>query len=134
MMKRNLILPVVSLLSATFPVGAASVFPAAATNYIFTTPYRPAHVRGTVMGSPPAYYIPRSEDLDWLNEAVWERLALSGSEFAAPYNFGTNTVLRPEFGRWDLSETNRFYRWVTATDPLNRASGTSIPADYNSIG
>ena len=130
MMKRNLILPVVSLLSATFPVGAASVFPAAATNYIFTTPYRPAHVRGTVMGSPPAYYIPRSEDLDWLNEAVWERLALSGSEFAAPYNFGTNTVLRPEFGRWDLSETNRFYRWVTATDA---AGVTNVVIGYNLV-
>ncbi len=130
MMKRNLVLPVVSLLSATFPVGAASVFPAAATNYIFTTPYRPAHVRGTVMGSPPAYYIPRSEDWDWLVEAVRERLALSASGFSPPYNFGANTVLRPVFGRWDLSETNRFYRWATAIDA---AGVTNVVIGYNLV-
>ena len=109
---------------------AATVTPAAATNYIFTTPLRPAHIRGTVMGSPPAYYIPRSEDLDWLNEAVRERLALRGSGFAVPYNFGTNTVLRPEFGKWELSETNRFYRWVTAIDS---AGVTNVVIGYNLV-
>lgn len=109
---------------------AATVTPAAATNYIFTTPLRPAHIRGLVMGTPPAYYVPRGEDMDWLNEAVTERNALEYSYSAAPYNFGTNTVLRPEFGKWDLSATNRFYRWVTATDA---AGGTNVVIGYSLV-
>lgn len=91
---------------------AATVTPNAASNYLFTTPLRPASIRGLVMGSPPAYYVPRSEDIDWIEEALTERQVLRRGGF--PYS--KNTVLRPEFGKWDLAATNRFYRWVTAVD------------------
>lgn len=127
MMRRIHILAFIRLLSATLPVGAASVIPAAATNYYFTTPLRPAHIRGLVMGSPPAYYIPRSEDFDWLNEAYHERVALSSR---GSYDFGSSDILVPEFGKWNLSETNRFDRWVTAVDA---AGVTNVVVGYNLV-
>jgi len=105
---------------------AAAAYPSAASNYVFTTPLRPAHIRGLVMGSPPAYYVPRSEDVDWLNEAIAERLALAGSWEL----HSTNTVLRPEVGKWELSETNRFYKWVTAIDA---AGVTNVVVGYNLV-
>lgn len=108
------------------PLIAATAFPNAASDYIFTTPLRPAHIKGVVMGSPPAYYIPRSEDVDWLNEAIAERRALAGSWDL----HSTNTVLRPEFGKWELSETNRFHKWVTAIDA---AGVTNVVVGYNLV-
>lgn len=127
MMKRIHILAFIRLMSATLPVGAASVIPDAATNYYFTTPLRPVHIRGLVMGSPPAYYVPRSEDFDWLNEAYMERVALSSHD---SYYFGSSTILVPEFGKWNLSETNRFDRWVTAVDA---AGVTNVVIGYNLV-
>ena len=106
---------------------AATVTPAAATNYLFTTPNRPAHIRGVVMGTPPAYYSPRSEDFDWLNEALQERLSYQGG--TSP-NSTSNTALVAEFGKWALSETNRFYRWTTAVDA---AGVTNVVVGFNLV-
>lgn len=85
MIKKVLILAVASLLFATtLPVGAADVTPAAATNYYFSAPLYPSHIRGEVMGDPPAYRTVRSEDADWLFEAFQERFALrTGSLLSA---------------------------------------------------
>lgn len=104
---------------------AATVTPSAATNYYFSTPTFPAHIRGEVMGDPPAYRTPRSEDADWLVEAIRERTALARGEFFAP-----NTSLRPEFGKWNLAETNRFYRWSTAVDA---AGVTNVVVGYHLV-
>ena len=104
---------------------AANVTPAAATNYYFTTPLRPAHIRGLVMGNPPVYYVPRSEDFDWINEATTERLRLRDGA-----SIGESVVLRPEFGKWGLSETNRFHRWVTAVDA---AGVTNVVVGYHAV-
>ena len=105
---------------------AATVFPATATNYYFTTPLRPGAIRGEVMGTPPAYYTPRSEDFDWLNEAWAEREALAYITVVP----GRSTFLKPTFGMWHLSETNRFYRWVTAVDA---AGVTNVVVGYNLV-
>ena len=115
---------------------AATAVPNAASDYIFTTPLRPAHIRGLVMGSPPAYYEPRSEDVDWLNEAIHERRCyLEGKDPKS----NTNTTLAAEFGKWDLSETNRFDRWSTAVDAAGRTNivvgfhiVTNSPPSYGS--
>ena len=104
---------------------AASVFPAAATNYIFATPLFPATIRGEVMGIPPAYYVPRGEDYDWLVEAYTER-----DRLRAGFMRSTDTVLAPEFGKWALGETNRFNRWVTAVDA---AGVTNVVVGYNLV-
>lgn len=104
-------LAVVSLMFAALPVGAAHVWPDSAAGYIFSTPLYPGKISGVVMGSPPEYFTPRSEDADWLSEAIAERMALRNGHLPDP-----NTVLYPEFGIWELSETNRFYRWETAVD------------------
>lgn len=127
---------------------AATATPAAATNYLFTTPQRPAAIRGLVMGSPPAYYVVRSEDFDWLNEALEERLCYMGGTFPNV----TNTTLAAEFGKWDLDATNRFYRWATAVDaagvtnvvvgyhlvtntpPTSGSPGATVPSSYLLIG
>lgn len=125
MMKRFLILAVVRILFAALPVGAAAVYPSSPSNYLFSTPLWPAHIRGDVMGTPPAYRVPRSEDVDWIAEAYGERAALANGEMPSR---GTST--RAEFGVWPLSETNRFYRWATAVD----ASGvTNVVVGYNIV-
>jgi len=125
MIKRILILSVVRFICATLTVGAATVTPSSPSNYLFSTPLYPAHIRGEVMGTPPAYRVPRSEDVDWIAEAYGERRALGFGEMPAP-----GTSVRPEFGKWPLSETNRFYRWATAVD----VSGvTNIVVGYNIV-
>lgn len=116
MIRKISILAIVRLLFSTLAVGAASVTPSAATDYIFTTPLFPASIRGEVMGDPPAYYDPRGEDVDWMFEAFEERFALISGEVPSQ-----TTHLRPSFGKWNLSATNTFYRWSTAVD----ASGTT---------
>lgn len=105
---------------------AATVTPASATNYYFSTPLRPGAIRGEVMVSTPTYYVPRSEDIDWIAEAYGERAALNGS-YSRP---GSSTFLLPSFGTWDLAETNRFYKYVTAVDP---AGVTNIVIGYNLV-
>lgn len=104
----------------------AAVTPASAAGYHFSTPLRPAHIRGIVMGSPPAYYVPRSEDWDWLAEACEERNALAEGSISVP----KSTALVPEFGTWSLGETNRFYRWVTAVDVTG---ATNVVVGYNLV-
>ena len=116
MIRKISILAVVRLLFVPLTVGAASVTPSAATDYIFTTPLFPASIRGEVMGDPPAYYDARGEDVDWMFEAFEERFALISGEVPSQ-----TTHLRPSFGKWNLSATNIFYRWSTAVD----ASGTT---------
>ena len=124
------LLPFYSLHFARHTLHAADAIPAAATNYYFSTPLRPDHLRGKVIGDPPAYYIPRSEDFDWLQEATMERIALKTRADGHPYNFGTNVVLRPEFGKWGMSATNRFHRWATAVDA---AGVTNVVIGYGLV-
>ena len=100
-----------------FSCTAAKVSPDSADNYLFSTPLYPKKISGVVMGSPPAYYVPRSEDADWLSEAIAERQALRLGHMPSP-----NTVLYPEFGTWVMSETNRFYRWTTAVDAFGNTN------------
>ena len=97
---------------------AATVPQRSAADYYFTRPVMTNNIVGTVMGDPPAYHLPRSEDVAWLHEAYGERVALAGGE---PYGNSWTGALEevvgeaPEFGKWPLSETNRFTRWTTAT-------------------
>ena len=119
------ILAALILLSAAATVGAASVTPSAATNYIFTTPLFPDSIRGEVMGDPPAYYDPRGEDVDWMFEAFEERLALLNGQMRS-----LEPHLEPSFGEWGLNNTNLFYRFATAVD----ASGaTNIVVGYSLV-
>lgn len=104
---------------------AATVTPNAASNYVFTAPMLPAHIRGEVMGDPPAYRTVRSEDADWMLEAFEERFALRDGSLPCP-----GTVLVPEFGTWALSETNRFHSWSTA---VSAAGVTNIVVGYNLV-
>lgn len=125
MIKRILILAVVRLLSAALSVGAVSVTPSSASDYIFTTPLFPDSIRGEVMGDPPAYFDPRGEDIDWLFEAFMERHALINGKMWDPW-----TRTKPSFGEWPLSYTNNFYTWSTAVDA---AGNTNIVVGYNLV-
>jgi len=66
----------IALLALTAAAGAENVTPATAEDYIFTVPVHTNHIRGIVMGWPPAYRAIRSEDIDWLREAWAERYSL----------------------------------------------------------
>lgn len=125
MIKRILILAVVRLLSAALSVGAASVTPSSANDYIFTTPLFPDSIRGEVMGDPPAYYDPRGEDFDWLFEAYSERLALINGSIPSQTDH-----LEPSFGKWPLAATNYFHQWSTAVDA---SGGTNVVVGYNIV-
>lgn len=104
---------------------AALVTPNAASNYVFSSPRYPAHIRGLVMGDPPAYRTVRSEDADWFAEAFQERFRLRQGTLPSP-----EEVLVPEFGNWPISATNRFFRWTTAVDA---AGVTNIVVGYNLV-
>lgn len=104
---------------------AATVTPSSAADYIFSTPLFPASISGKVIGAPPEYYEPRGEDVEWLFEALEERLALESGE-APP----ASIYSIPQLGKWSLSETNRFYTWATAVD----ASGvTNVVVGYSLV-
>lgn len=96
---------------AALSAGAASVTPSTAAGYIFSQPLYPWTIRGEVMGTPPAYLVIRSEDIDWIEEAVAERTALLSGSMPTP-----GTSLIPIFGTWPLSESNRFVKCSTAVD------------------
>lgn len=104
---------------------AALVTPNSASSYVFSSPRYPAHIRGLVMGDPPAYRTVRSEDADWFAEAFLERLQLRQGTLPSP-----EEVLVPEFGNWPISATNRFSRWTTAVDA---AGVTNIVVGYNLV-
>lgn len=123
MIKQISILAFVRLLFSTLAVGAASVTPSAATDYIFTTPLFPSSIRGEVMGDPPAYYDPRGEDVDWMFEAFEERFALMDGVMPS-----LDTHLYPSFGTWSLSTTNNFFRWSTA---VNSSGDTNVVVGYS---
>ena len=123
-MKRFLILAFF-LSCAALSAGAASVTPSTAAGYIFSQPLYPWTIRGEVMGTPPAYLVIRSEDIDWIEEAVAERSALVSGSMPTP-----GTSLIPIFGTWPLSESNRFVKCSTAVD----AEGvTNIVVGYNFV-
>ena len=109
-MKRFLILAF-CLSCAALSAGAASVTPSTAAGYIFSQPLYPWTIRGEVMGTPPAYLVIRSEDIDWIEEAVSERQSLISGSMPTP-----GTSLSPVFGTWPLSESNRFVKCSTAVD------------------
>lgn len=123
-MKRFLILAF-CLSRAALSACAASVTPSTAAGYIFSQPLYPWTIRGEVMGTPPAYLVIRSEDIDWIEEAIAERTALTSGSMPTP-----GTSLIPIFGTWPLSESNRFVKCSTAVD----AEGvTNIVVGYNFV-
>ncbi len=123
-MKRFLILAF-CLSCAALSAGAAYVTPSTAAGYIFSKPLYPWTIRGEVMGTPPAYLVIRSEDIDWIEEAVAERIALLSGRMPTPV-----TSLIPNFGTWPLSESNRFVKCSTAVD----AEGvTNIVVGYTNV-
>lgn len=108
--------------SATVPQQSAS-------DYYFSRPNLPSNITGRVMGAPPAYSVMRSEDVAWLREAYCERAALLSRQWTG---LASNAVLRAEYGKWPLSETNRFYRWTTAAEPTaDGGLATNVIVGYN---
>ena len=94
---------------AVLALAGATVPQDSPDKYYFSVPKSPGRIKGVVIGDPPAYHAMRSEDLDWLNEAACERMALMTGAADGP-----KYVLVPEFGKWPLSETNGYEKWTTA--------------------
>jgi len=115
---------------------AATVRQRSADDYYFSRPNLPSNIVGTVMGDPPAYHIPRSEDVAWLREAWAERVALAGG---SPFGNSWTGVLAdvvvqvPEFGKWPMSETNRFAKWTTGTFVVGSNVVTNIVVGYSVV-
>lgn len=103
-----------------------------ASKYYFTTPVASNLIQGVVIGDPPAYRAMRYEDVAWLAEAEAEREALAnGKDMNA--TGATHMTIRqvPQFGRWNLSETNRFSKWTTAVFLEGDDVVTNIVVGYN---
>lgn len=99
------------LLSLAIALPAATVPQDSAGKYFFSTPYS-TNLVGTVIGDPPAYRALRREDIAWIREAACERCALADGAW-----WGYEQIREePEFGRWPLSESNRFERFATARE------------------
>ena len=99
-------------------IAAATVPQNSAEKYYFSRPNLPSNIVGVVMGDPPAYNLPRSEDVAWLREAWCERAAMvaGGGGWNGLPEYETEV---PVFGKWPLAETNRFRHWTTATELLS---------------
>lgn len=102
-----------ALVAIALAASGASVPQTAADQYVFSRPNLPSNIVGVVMGDPPAYSIPRSEDVAWLREAYAERATLAGD--GGWTGLQEVVTLEPRFGSWPLSASNQFERWVTAT-------------------
>lgn len=131
-------IPVFMVLASVLCGGvlAATVPQRSAEDYFFSRPNLPSNILGTVMGDPPAYHVPRSEDVAWLREAWAERVALAGG---SPFGNSWTGVLAdvvvevPEFGRWPMSETNRFTKWTTDTFLEGENVVTNVVAGYSVV-
>ena len=126
---------IISLAAAMAGLDAATVPQRSADDYHFSRPNAPSNIVGVVMGDPPAYHLPRSEDVAWLREAWAERVALAGG---SPFgNWWTGTLAQvveevPRFGRWPLAETNRFSAWVAASETTAGGGvATNVVVGYN---
>lgn len=109
---------------------AATVDQRSPADYFFSRPNLQSNIVGEIMGSPPSYHVMRSEDVAWLYEAARERAAL---KLGGWYGLASNATLRAEFGRWSLSDSNRFERWTSALVVSNGIPTTNIVVGYVAV-
>lgn len=114
---------------------AASVPQTDANKYLFSRPNLPSNIVGKVMGVPPAYHVMRSEDVAWIHEAYAERAALAGDYWPDEWDgLPRIETYAPTFGKWPLSERNRFACYTTATAPAqNGGLATNIIVGYTVV-
>ncbi len=73
MMKSSIQIALVALAATA---GAVNVPQRSAADYYFVSPVLTNHIRGVVIDVTNAYGVIRSEDVDWFNEATYERISL----------------------------------------------------------
>lgn len=79
MMKRILQIVLLGLVTGPAPLVAVQVPQNSAADYIFTAPRLTNHIHGVLIDTATnGYRVIRSEDVDWLNEAVAERAHIVG--------------------------------------------------------
>ena len=66
----------IALVALAATAGAVNVPQRSAADYYFITPVLTNHIRGVVIDVTNAYGVIRSEDVDWFNEATYERFSL----------------------------------------------------------
>ena len=103
---------------------AVAVPQRSAADYIFTRPVLTNHIRGVVVDVTNAYGVIRSEDVDWLKEAICERLSIRSGHAATEWY-----VVGPVVGKRDIpySDENDFWNgfprgsdagWLDPDTPL----------------
>lgn len=100
-------------------------------DYRYSRPNLISNIVGKVIGDPPDYHIPRSEDVAWLREAWAERVAIAGGEpFGDSWtgNLPVAVMEVTDTGIWPMSNTNRFSRWETGIFQINGKVVTNIIA------
>ncbi len=125
-MKNAFALAVVASLLSAF---AVTVPQSSIDKYYFSRP-NCTNVTGTVIGQPPAYSTLRREDIAWLREAAAERAALQSRTWNG---LSSSRVYTPVLGSFPLSQTNRFYRYVTAKEWINNELQTNIVVGFNYV-
>ena len=121
-------MPLFILLPLALALPAATVPQDSAGKYFFSTPYS-TNLVGTVIGDPPAYRTLRREDIAWIREAACERAALAQGTW---WGF-EQARLEPEFGRWPLSESNRFARFTAAREWRGGILETNIVVGWSLV-
>lgn len=109
---------------------AATVPQNSPDKYYFSRPNLQSNIVGRIIGAPVEYSVMRSEDIAWLTEAYMERAALQERSWLG---LSPEQYLRPEFGVWPLSDTNRFARWTAASLTTNGVTTTNIIVGYNYV-
>lgn len=86
---------------------------------------------GVVIGEPPAYRSLRREDIAWIREAACERSALARGSWWDTRNPGR--MLKPVFGRFPLSDTNRFSFYTIASEWVGDSLQRNIVLGWNYV-
>lgn len=119
-----------------FGASAATVPQKSQTDYYFSIPNATNSVTrtnliGQVIGQPPAYRTLRREDIAWLRESACERAALANGSWWTTNSPGV--TLRPVFGHFPLSHTNRFASYTIAREWRGGHLETNIVVGWNAI-
>lgn len=127
------IFPAMALFGAAL---AADVPQKSQTDYYFSVPTATNSVTrtnlvGKVVGQPPAYRTLRREDVAWLREAACERAALANGSWWTTNSPGM--TLRPVFGHFPLSQTNRFASYTIAREWRGGHLETNIVVGWNTV-
>ncbi len=112
MTKRILQIVLLGLVTGPASLSAVDVPQTSAADYIFSTPRLTNHIHGVLIDATNSYGVIRSEDIDWIIEALSERQSLVFGRI------GNLTGVGPVVRRLDMPDVSMRGAWLDGDAPL----------------